>query len=150
MERKVVIIPPNSEEIFERILSVDENNKPEGHLAGIREFLKQEGLEYKGYEKDAFYTIAMYLISIGYIVLQGEPTDTSLIYLPERISFKQYNWYHQNKKIFKRIKLSIIDKVEKRITSYDKSNLYEEKPFNKLKELIESKEIVEYEKEQVK
>ena len=43
---------------FERILKTDENNENERHVVGYCEFLKKNGLEYKGYEKEAAYTLA--------------------------------------------------------------------------------------------
>lgn len=150
MKREVIIISPFQDEIFERVLTVDKNNQLERHAVGGREFLKQECLDYEGYEEDAFYTLAVYLISLGYLVFQAESVETSIIYLPEKISKNQYDWYCKNKKTLRRIRLAIVDKMDGRIMPYDQNNLYEEKPYKKLREIIEEKEVLEYENKQVK
>ncbi len=151
MDRKVVIVSPDEDaEVFERVLTLDKDNKPERHVVGYREFLEQNGLEYQGYEKEAAYTLAMYLISLGYICFDVEPTDISVIYLPLAISASQYNWYRKSKKDLRRCKLAILDKNEVGLEHYDESSLCGEKPFNKLRELIEEKEIIEFERKQVK
>lgn len=148
MDRKVVIVSPTQDtEPFERVLKADENNKPERHVVGYREFLIKNGLEYKGYEKEAAYTLAMYLISLGCICFDAEPTDVSVVYLPERITNNQYLWWKKAKKNLRRYKLAIIDKTEIGIDHYDECTLCGEKPFTKLKNLIEDKEIVIDEKE---
>ncbi len=150
MDRKVIIIPPYPvENVFERVLKLDENNKPERHVIGYREFLKQNGLDYKGYEKEAAYTLSIYLISLGFICFDIEPTEISVMYLPQAISTDQYSWYKKNKKNFRKYNLAIIDKNEVGLEHYDENILCGEKPYNKLRDLIEEKEIVEYKEKKV-
>lgn len=151
IKRKVEIVPRNNdEEIYSRELKIDENGEEERHAEGFREFIKERHLEYPGYEKDAGYTLAVYLISLGYLVFQGESTQTSIVYLPETISNNQYEWYRKNKKMLRRINLAILDKNEYGLSGYDVNSLCGERAFDKLREIIEDKEIVPDEEDKKK
>lgn len=142
IKRRVEIVSrKKEEEPYIRELIIDENGEEERHAKGYREFIKDKHLEYPGYEKEAGYTLAVYLISLGYLVFQGESTQISLIYLPETITDNQYEWYRKNKKILRRIKLAILDKNEYGLNNYDDSTLCGERAFDKLREIIEEKEI---------
>lgn len=123
-------------------MGLDEDGCEERHAKGYREFIKENNLDYPGYETESGYTLAIYLISLGFLVFQAESKETSIVYLPETISKNQYEWYRKNKKILRRIKLAILDKNEYGLITYDECNLCGERPFNKLRELIEEKEIV--------
>ncbi len=151
IKRKVEIIPPNpDDEIFSRDLIIKENGEEERHSQGYREYIEKKGLEYPGYKKDAGYTLAVYLMSIGCLVFQGESTETSVVYLPEAITQRQYDWYRHNKKVLRRIKLAILDKNEFGLNSYDESSLCGERAFDKFRELIEEKEISDYKASEMK
>lgn len=143
IDRRVEIISLNEEDKnFFRTLKRDKNGKLERHAIGLREFIKEKNLEYEGYEEDATYNLALYLVSLGYLVFLGESLEKSMIFIPQKIVEKQYTLYLNNKKILKRIDLAILDYNESFINEFDEVNLCGEKPFNKLRDIIEDKEII--------
>ena len=140
MNRSVIILPmKEDEEVF--IRPVDEKER---HAAGVREFISQKGLEYEGYLSDAGYTLACYLTSIGYVVLQND--DDSVLYLPECLSTNQYVWFKNHKKLFRKMgnTLSIVDFDQGRISHYDEHTLDGILPFVQFRNLLEEKQIVDY------
>lgn len=144
IDRRVEIISLNEEDKnFFRTLKSNNNGKLERHAIGLREFIKEKNLEYEGYEEDATYNLALYLVSLGYLVFLGESLEKSMIFIPQKLAEKQYTWYLNNKKILKRIDLAILDYNESFINEFDEVNLCGEKPFNKLRDIIEDKEIIE-------
>lgn len=91
MDRGVVILAPReNNNVFERELSTDVRLEEARHSTKYLEFIKNEGLEYAGCEKDAGYTLAIYLVSLGHVVLQVD--DLSVIYLPKELEENQYLW----------------------------------------------------------
>ena len=141
MDRKVIVVPKDGE-VFERELVVFSDKTLERHHVGLREYIEQEKLEYKGYKKEAGYTLAMYLISLGNVVFQID--DQNVVYLPETFSEEQDQYFKDNKKFVKKLgsRLSILDMDEGINLHYDESNLDGVSPYRKLQEIIDDKKIV--------
>lgn len=141
MDRKVIILPLHEgEEVYERVLKVDSNSEMERHAIGYREFIREKGLEYSGYEKDAGYNLAVYLMSLGYPVLQID--DMSIFYLPEVLTQTHSSWFKSKKNGIRRMSFSIVDMNEGNIDQYDAFTLEGVRPFHKFRELLANKRIV--------
>ena len=101
MDRKVLILPGDGGEIFERVLGTTSSGELERHATGSLEYIRQKGLEYPGYEQDAGYCLATYLSSCGSVVLQID--DSSVVYFPESFVDSQYRWLKSHKREMRRL-----------------------------------------------
>ena len=142
MDRKVLILPGDGGEIFERVLGTTSSGELERHATGYLEYIRQKGLEYPGYEQDAGYCLATYLSSCGSVVLQID--DSSVVYFPESFVDSQYRWLKSHKREMRRLDFSIVDIDEGSIHHYDQITLDGVAVYQKFRELLEDKNVVSY------
>lgn len=140
MDRKVVILPNDGSEVFERVLGVTSSGQLERHSVGYLEYMKQKGLEYPGCESDAGYNLATYLSSIGCVVLQID--DMSVIYFPEYFINSHYCWLKSHKREIRRWSFFILDIEDNCFCPYDNATLEGVQPYQKFREILENKKIV--------
>ena len=142
MDRKVLILPGDGGEIFERVLGTTSSGELERHAIGYLEYIRQNGLEYPGYEQDAGYCLATYLSSSGSVVLQID--NCSVIYFPESFVDSQYHWLKSHKKEIRRLDFSIADIEDGCIYHYDRITLEGVPVYQKFRELLESKNVISF------
>lgn len=140
MDRRVVILPCDGDEVFERRLDITSSNQLERHAEGYLEFIKQNGLEYPGYETDAGYHLATYLSSYGCVVLQID--DSSVIYFPDSFIDSQYCWLKKHKREIRRWDFAIVDIEDDSIHHYDAATLEGIPPYQKFREILEDKNVI--------
>lgn len=140
MDRKVLILPCNRDEIFERTLGENSNGQLERHAVGYLEFIKQNALEYPGYENDAGYHLAIYLSSCGYVVLQRD--SSSVFYFPDSFTENQYFWLKKHKREIRRWNFSIVDIDDGCIHLYDNITLGGIPVYQKFREILDNKNVV--------
>lgn len=139
MDRKVLILPGDGGEIFERVLGTTSSGELERQATGYLEYIRQKGLEYPGYEQDAGYCLATYLSSCGSVVLQID--DSSVVYFPESFVDSQYRWLKSHKREMRRLDFSIVDIEDGCIHHYDCITLEGVPVYQKFRELLESKNV---------
>ena len=140
MDRKVVILPNDGSKVFERVLGVTPSGELERHAVGYLAYMKEKGLEYLGCEEDAGYHLATYLSSVGCVVLQVD--NPSVFYFPEDFIDSQYSWLKSHKREIRRWNFAIVDIEDGCIHHYDDAILEGIRPYQKFREILESKNIV--------
>lgn len=140
MDRKAIILPNDGSEVFEQILGVTSSGQLERHAVGYLAYMKEKGLEYPGYEEDSGYHLATYLCSVGCVVLQVD--NTSIFYFPEYFIDSQYYWLKSHKREIRSWDFAILNIEDGCIQHYDEATLEGVRPYQKFREILESKKIV--------
>lgn len=137
MVNGVIIISPDGE-ITEK--EVTDGGK---HKIPLVDYLEKHNLIYEGYQDETAHFISIYLASINYIVIKIE-NYRHLYYIGEKITENQEKWYKTNKRNLKKYKASIANLTEGNIEYFEEEDLNKDgiKGYNKLKEIIEEKEII--------
>ena len=140
MDRGIIIVNNAGEEFKEAFSTSEDSDK---HVLHLRNYLKENGYTSENIDEMATYTLFVNCAKVGFLTFQVD--DQTVVYLPEKLSIKQFEWYMQNKKNLKKIRNLMIVNIEEPdyLTFYDRSTLGGENPFKKFKELIEEKALYE-------
>lgn len=102
--------------------------------------MKEKELEYPGCEEDAGYHLAVYLSNAGCVVLQVD--NPSVFYFLQDFIDSQYTWLKSHKREIRRWNFAIVDIEDGSIHHYDDATLEGIRPYQKFREILESKKIV--------
>lgn len=142
MDRKVIIVSPNTDDVFVRILDASKNVNEERHVKYFLEYIENMGIELEPSIEKVGYRLAIVLVNLGYAILQVD--DFSVVYLPEELTDFQYKWLKKQKSsIFRKQfgveQVGIISVEDSDIICYDKFSLDGVYPSAKFMELLRNK-----------
>lgn len=105
MNKKIVIVIPNEHEVNIPVYAKSCNY----HAEGIRKFIYEAGLDLHGKEILNINTISIELAKQGYIIMNFDSfngNENIIVYLPNKISLKQLEYFEKRKEQLKNYNIS--------------------------------------------
>lgn len=104
---ELIIIPNENETNLENIYHYKNIDPKLGHYNELINFIKQNNIEIKNYDKMTSYTLSLELIKRNFINLHFEGNNL-IIYLSKYLSQNQVNFFKENLRIFSRYDIKIV------------------------------------------